>query len=157
MAAIAREPRKTQATRSRAWWALVPSFAAAILAVIAAISWNQNSALRREVAVLKARTLNQQAELQRTREIVATLTATDAMTVTLVAAQTPPQPQGKVMYVKDRASLIFLASNLPPVPSQKAYELWLIPMSGAPMPAGVFKPDTHGSAIVPQSAAIARS
>ena len=46
------------------------------------------------------------------------------------------------------ASLIFLASNLPPVPSQKAYELWLIPISGAPMPAGVFKPDTHGSATV---------
>ena len=31
---------------------------------------------------------------------------------------------------------------------QKAYELWLIPKSGAPIPAGVFKPDAQGSATV---------
>jgi len=70
------------------------------------------------------------------------------MRVTLVAAKTPPQPQGKAIYVRDRASLIFLASNLQALPAQKAYELWLIPTSGAPIPAGVFKPDAHGSATV---------
>jgi anti-sigma-K factor RskA len=37
---------------------------------------------------------------------------------------------------------------MPAAPSQKAYELWLIPTSGAPIPAGVFKPDAHGSATV---------
>jgi anti-sigma-K factor RskA len=88
------------------------------------------------------------AELQRARDVVSTLTATDAMRVTLVAAKTPPQPQGKAIYVRDRASLIFLASNLQALPPQKAYELWLIPTSGAPIPAGVFKPDAHGSAAV---------
>jgi anti-sigma-K factor RskA len=70
------------------------------------------------------------------------------MRVTLVAAKTPPQPQGKAIYVRDRASLIFLASNFPNLPPQKAYELWLIPMSGAPIPAGMFKPDAHGGAMV---------
>jgi anti-sigma-K factor RskA len=148
MNAIAREPRSRVPARARPWWALVPSFAAAAFAVVAAISLTQNSALRREIAVLTSRSLRQQAELQQARQIVATLTATDAMTVTLVAAKTPPQPQGKVMYVKDRASLIFLASNLPPIPAQKAYELWLIPTNGAPVPAGMFKPDAHGSAMV---------
>ena len=29
---------------------------------------------------------------------------------------------------------------MPPLPPQKAYELWLIPAQGAPIPAGVFKP-----------------
>jgi anti-sigma-K factor RskA len=37
---------------------------------------------------------------------------------------------------------------MPPLPPQKAYELWLIPMQGAPMPAGTFKPDARGSATV---------
>lgn len=148
MKAIAREPRSRVATRSRPWWALVPVLAAGVMAVLAAMFWTQNSSLRRQVAILTERAFRQQVELQKAREIVSTLTATDAMTVTLVATKTPPQPQGKVMYVKDRASLIFLASNLPPVPSQKAYELWLIPMKGAPMPAGMFKPDAHGSAMV---------
>jgi anti-sigma-K factor RskA len=148
MKAIAQQPRRVEARRSRPWWALVPAFAAGLLAVLAGWLLTQNSSLKQQVEALKNRSLRQQEELQRTREIVSTLTATDAMTVTLVAAKTPPQPQGKVLYVKDRASLIFLASNLPPVPSQKAYELWLIPKQGAPIPAGVFKPDTRGSAMV---------
>jgi anti-sigma-K factor RskA len=37
---------------------------------------------------------------------------------------------------------------MPALPPQKAYELWLIPMQGAPVPAGMFKPDVHGSATV---------
>ena len=90
----------------------------------------------------------QQAQLERAREVVSTLTSTDAMRVTLVAAQAPPQPQGKAIYVRDRSSLIFLASNMPALPPQKIYELWLIPTNGAPIPAGVFKPDARGSATV---------
>jgi anti-sigma-K factor RskA len=33
---------------------------------------------------------------------------------------------------------------MPSLPPQKAYELWLIPVQGAPIAAGVFKPDAHG-------------
>ena len=148
MDAVAREPRRDVIPRRKPWWALVPSFVAAVMAALAAFFWMQSSRLQRDLASLEKRSAQQRTELQRAREIVATLTATDAMTVTLVATKTPPQPQGKVMYVKDRASLIFLASNMPMPPSQKAYELWLIPMQGAPMPAGMFKPDARGSAIV---------
>jgi anti-sigma-K factor RskA len=70
------------------------------------------------------------------------------MRVTLVSANAPPQPQGKAIYLRDRSSLIFLASNMPALPPNKAYELWLIPTQGAPIPAGVFKPDARGSATV---------
>jgi len=41
-----------------------------------------------------------------------------------------------------------MASNLDPLPAGKTYELWLIPKSGAPMPAGLFKPDAHGMAMM---------
>ena len=146
--ALAREPRRQPVARRRPWWALIPAFTAAVMAMIACYFWFQSSELRRELSDVRQRSIQQQIELQRAREVVATLTATDAMTVTLVAAKTPPQPQGKVMYVKDRASLIFLASNMPQVPAEKAYELWLIPKQGAPMPAGMFKPDSRGSAMV---------
>lgn len=146
--AIVREPSRAAAPVGRSWWILVPSFAAVGLALAAVLFWRQNSDLRQRIATLENESAQQQAELQRAREVVSTLTASDAMRVTLVAAKTPPQPQGKAIYVRDRSSLIFLASNLPPVPPQKAYELWLIPTSGAPIPAGVFKPDAHGSATV---------
>jgi len=146
MEAMAREPRRVAAPRSKPWWALAPTLAAAILAVMAVFFWRESLDLEHRIAALQSQSARQLAELQRAREIVTTLTASDAMRVTLVAAKTPPQPQGKAIYVRDRSSLIFLASNLPPVPAQKAYELWLIPTSGTPIPAGVFKPDAHGSA-----------
>jgi anti-sigma-K factor RskA len=148
--AVGREPRRVQAQTSISWWKLfaVPLAVSVGLLVALTVSWKHSDQLEKRIAELENQKLQQQAELQRAKEIVSTLTATDAMKVTLVAAKTPPQPQGKVMYVKERASLIFMASNLPAVPSQKAYELWLIPMNGAPMPAGMFKPDARGSAMV---------
>jgi anti-sigma-K factor RskA len=146
--AVAREPRQAAVAAARTWWAPVPWVVAVAMAVGLVALWLQNSNLQRTIAGLQDQTAQQMAELQRARDVVSTLTATNAMRVTLVAAKTPPQPQGKAIYVRDRASLIFLASNLQALPPQKAYELWLIPTSGAPIPAGVFKPDAHGSATV---------
>lgn len=145
--AVAREPRRVAAPARRSW-ALVPWLVAGALAVALVGAWLQNSDLKQQIAGLQNESALQQAELQRAREVVSTLTATDALRVTLVAAKTPPQPQGKAIYVRDRSSLIFIASNFQALPPLKAYELWLIPVNGAPIPAGVFKPDAHGSATV---------
>jgi len=148
--AIARERRAQKSTERRAsfLWTFLPWLAAAALLLLAGFFWQQSDRLSQQVARLQDQSAQQQAQLERAREVVSTLTSTDAMRVTLVAAQAPPQPQGKAIYVRDRSSLIFLASNLPALPPQKAYELWLIPTNGAPIPAGVFKPDARGSATV---------
>jgi anti-sigma-K factor RskA len=146
--AVAREPRRASAPARQGWWTLVPWAAAAALAAGLVAVGLQDLNLQRRIAGLLNQAAQQQAELQQAREVVSTLTATDAMRVTLVAAKTPPQPEGKAIYVRDRSSLIFLASNFQSLPAQKAYELWLIPIIGAPIPAGLFKPDAHGSATV---------
>src|SRR5580704_746430 len=149
MAAIAKEPRREAASPARrSSWVLAPSLLAVGFMLLAILLMRQNSALTQRIAAMDYDAAARQVELQHAHEIVATLTASDAMRVTLVAAKTPPQPQGKAIYVRDRSSLIFIASNMPAAPAQKAYELWLIPASGAPIPAGVFKPDAHGSATV---------
>jgi len=146
--AISREPRRAAAPARQRWWTFVPWAAAAALAAGLVVLWLQKSDLQQRVTGLQNQSAQQQAELQRAREVVSTLTATDAMRVTLVAAKTPPQPEGKAIYVRDRSSLIFLASNFQALPPQKTYELWLIPINGAPIPAGIFKPDVHGNASV---------
>ena len=149
--AIAQEPRAQKspaAARRSVGWTVLPWLAAAAFLLLAGFFWQQSDRLSQRVAELQGESSQQQAQLERAREVVSTLTSTDAMRVTLVAAQAPPQPQGKAIYVKDRSSLVFLASNMPPLPPQKIYELWLIPTNGAPIPAGVFKPDARGSATV---------
>jgi len=147
--AIANEPRaqKIGAAR-RSSWTLLPWLAAAALLLVAGFFWQQSDRLAQRVARLQDESAQLQTQLERAREVVSTLTSTDALRVTLVAAQAPPQPQGKAIYVRERSSLIFLASNMPALPPQRSYELWLIPTNGAPIPAGMFKPDARGSATV---------
>ena len=147
--AVAKEPRRPKtAPRRSSSWSFVPWLVAAGLLLVAGFFWKQSDHLAQRVARLQNESVQQQAQLEQAREVVSTLTSTDALRVTLVAAQTPPQPQGRAIYVRNRSSLIFLASNMPGLPPQKAYELWLIPTIGAPIPAGVFKPDARGSATV---------
>lgn len=148
LVAIAKEPRRSAEPQRRGWWGWIPWAMAAAAAVGVVFLMLQNSQLEEDLFEAKSQFSTSQAELEKTREVVSTLTASDAMRVTLVAAKTPPQPQGKAIYLKDRSSLIFLANNMPTLPPQKAYELWLIPKTGNPIPAGVFKPDAHGSATV---------
>jgi hypothetical protein len=109
----------------------------------------QNSVLERELASIKAQFGDQAGKLQQVNEIVATLLDPESKKVELVAAGAKPQPRGKAIYQRRNRNLIFFASNLPPLPAEKIYELWLFPASGgAPIAAGLFKPDAHGSATV---------
>jgi anti-sigma-K factor RskA len=48
----------------------------------------------------------------------------------------------------ESGSLLFQANNLKLIAVDKTYELWVIPVSGDPIPAGLFRPDATGSASV---------
>jgi anti-sigma-K factor RskA len=98
---------------------------------------------------LRSQIVGQQTELQQTKEIVKTLLDPESQKIELVAAGSKPQPRGKAIYQHRNRNLIFLASNLPQLPPEKVYELWLFPANGgAPIAAGLFKPDARGSATV---------
>ena len=148
MEAIGKEPRVQLATAPSRSWTL-GWIAAIAMVAIAAVLWNQNSNLKSQARESARISEQQKAQLEEARRIVDTLMAKDAMHVSVfpVGMKTPP-PEGKVIYSRDHSGLILMASNLQPLPAEKAYELWLIPTQGAPIPAGVFKPDAHGSAMV---------
>jgi anti-sigma-K factor RskA len=148
MAAIAKEPRRmaVRLAKRKTWWTALAWAAAATTVVVITLLLRQNTDLRQRIAALEANSTGQQKQLLQAKELIATLTSADAVHFTLVAGKTPPQPQGKAIYLRSTGTLVFLASNMPELPPQKTYELWLIPTSGAPIPAGLFRPDTHGSA-----------
>jgi anti-sigma-K factor RskA len=149
MDAIRREPRAIKArTATRSWWGALGWVTAVVMAAGAFWFWRQSDSTAIHLAQVQNQLNATTIELQKAHEIVATLTAPDAQVVNVAAPNTPPQPQGKAIYVRDRSSLVFIASNLPAPPPQKAYELWLIPTQGAPIPAGVFKPNARGNATV---------
>jgi hypothetical protein len=122
--------------------------ATAAVIVFAASLWKENANLKESLASSGAQAAQSARELDDLRRIAAPIIAPEAQRITLVSVKTPPQPQGKAFYLRNRSNLLFVANNMPALPPQKAYELWLIPVQGAPIPAGVFKPDAHGSATV---------
>ena len=151
MNAIAKEPRRAQAAataRRTSWWRVFELLVAGAAALIILLSAQQNTRLRQQVAALRANSTAQQQQLLEANDLLGALTSSEAEHFTLVAAKTPPQPQGKAIYIRRNGTLVFLASNMAPLPSSKIYELWLIPRSGAPIPAGLFKPEADGSATV---------
>jgi len=149
--AVAREPRVPRLAQTqprRSWWGALGWAATAAVIIFALSLWRENSALKAALSSAASQSAHNARDLEELRRIAAPIIAPEAQHVTLVSAKTPPQPQGKAFYLRNRSSLVFLANNMPPLPPQKAYELWLIPTSGAPIPAGTFKPDAHGSASV---------
>ena len=151
MAAVAREPRQPRIrVRKRPVWlnALEWATVAAAILVIVFLA-RQNAYLHAQLASLQARSAADEQQLRQAKELAAALTSANAEHFTLVANNAPPQPQGKAIYDPATGTLVFLASNMPAIPSHNAYELWLIPASGAaPLPAGVFKPNARGTATV---------
>jgi anti-sigma-K factor RskA len=132
----------------RSWWGLLGWAATFAMLVFAASLWKDNAALRDSLSSASAQAAQSARELEEFRKVAAPIISPEAQRITLVSVKTPVQPQGKAFYLRNRSSLVFVASNMPALPPQKAYELWLIPAQGAPIPAGVFKPDAHGSATV---------
>lgn len=163
MSAIANEPRLPAATpaieqrhRSR-WtnfgWPALGWATAAVLVLVCIGLLRQNSTLQRDEATLRARFQaqlgDQGSKLEHANEVLATLLDPEATKIELVAVGNKPQPRGKAIYQRRNRNLIFFASNLPPLPAEKVYELWLFPANGgAPIAAGLFKPDAGGSATV---------
>jgi len=154
MRAIAAEPRgaslpKAERVRERSFWAaLVPSLAALALLLVTFELVHNNAQLKEQIAQLETRNREQSAELNRTNEELRLLSSGDAIQVSLKPQNTPQHPSGTAIFSASQNRMMFMASNLAAVPAGKAYELWIIPAAGAPIPAGVFKPDNHGNAMM---------
>ena len=148
-AQVVRQTTMQQTSHPRvAWPRLLGWIAAAAMSVFVVLLWKENTVLRQSLAVVSDQSMQTSKELEELRRVAAPILSPQAQRITLVSMKTAPQPQGKAFYLRNRSNLVFVANNMPSLPPQKAYELWLIPMQGAPMPAGMFKPDARGSATV---------
>lgn len=127
-------------------WKWVAAFAMLLLIVGGGIEWNQNQRLKSELAEANQHAVELQTQSEEARKIAATLSAPDALRLTLVKAGEKPQPQLQTIYSQSQARVVLVASNLEPLPAGKGYELWVLPVTGNPVAAGVFHPDSTGHA-----------
>ena len=118
------------------WWAavLVPAFI--LLLFVAARLRNENERLSRELAQEQATLQQQQKQLDEARHAQALLESKDTVSVAL--AQQPGMPKGdvRVMY-NAKMGMAMCDGWVEPAPANKSYQLWLVPMEGKPISAGM--------------------
>lgn len=122
------------ARRSSSWILAVAGLSAACVALIAFSMWSTGE-MRRTPEQLSAVT----GERDELRSAIEVLTRSDTRAVQFGRAENAPH--GRVL-VNRAGGLVFLASQLPALPNDRTFELWLIPAKGARQAAGVFRP-TH--------------
>ena len=98
-----------------------------------------------ELQRVQAESASQTRELARLNEAFAILNQPDVKQVTF-GGGAPQPPRGRV-FLDPRRGVLLLASNLPPAPAGKIYEMWVIPKGGKPVPAGLFQSAVDGTAL----------
>jgi len=133
-------------------WNCSPASAAtagALIAVIALTDWTVAEWSRTAVELRRtqSKAVAQTRELARVKEAFAILYLPDTKEV-VFGGSAPLPPRGRVFLDASRGVLL-LASNLPPVPAGKTYEMWIIPKAkgGKPVAAGSFQPAADGTAM----------
>jgi anti-sigma-K factor RskA len=134
----ARERRVTVGSPSR-WWQMVLVPAVAALAILAVVLWQQNEHLDRQLVALHDSVAKQQTQIDEVGHVVALIGSTDTVTVSL--AQQPGMLRGgaHVMY-NMKMKVLMYDGQLDAAPAGKSYQLWVVPMNGNPISAGVFNP-----------------
>jgi len=142
--------QKAQPQRSAVLWIGWIGWIAAAASLLFAFTLEQklrklNDELARQHDVVQ----QQAAANARAQQVLDILTAPTASRVLLTAGKTKPEPGGRAVYLAETGGLVFQANNLALLAANKTYELWVIPADGrAPIPAGLFRPDSSGSASV---------
>jgi anti-sigma-K factor RskA len=136
---------------SRSWsspeklLAIAASLAFVALLTSLLVVWSRNKALQAEVARLSRTLYETQDKLARVEQDSEILNAPTLAMANLKGTEVAQNAQGKLMYDQKTGRAILTASNLPPAPAGKAYQLWYIAGNRA-LPGGVFTTDATGRA-----------
>jgi hypothetical protein len=141
-------------TASRLNWSPVWA-AVAAGAIIAAVVFNiranrthaELAQAAAELRSVQSESAARTRELARLNEAFAILNQPDAKQVVFGGAA-PQPPRGRV-FLDPARGVLLLASNLPPAPAGKTYEMWVIAKAkgSKPVPAGLFQSAADGTAL----------
>jgi anti-sigma-K factor RskA len=142
-------PRLVSARQRPRWFTMLPIAAALALAILSIGLMVQVQHLKMANAQLEQALVDEKAKYTAAKAVMDMLNNPSVQRMTLVSAKTSPAPHVKTFYQQKDGHVLLLATNLQPLPADKSYQLWLIPMGGgAPMPAGIFRVEPDGSTLM---------
>jgi anti-sigma-K factor RskA len=134
---------------------LAPAFVALLIATI--VLWRQNDRLTKQLAQLGVAMDATQKQLEYARNVAHLVEAKDTVTVALAPMPGMAKGAAHVMY-NAKMGMLMYDGWIDPPPQDKSYQLWVVPMDGKPISAGVFNPATsdqaHWMTKVPEGVAV---
>jgi anti-sigma-K factor RskA len=118
------------------WGAAILIPAAVTLALATILLWTENIRLDHELAQQRAAIAAQQKQLDEARHEIDLMSAKDTVTVALASQPGMPNGAVHVMY-NAKMGMLMCDGWVEPAPANKSYQLWLVPMDGKPISAGV--------------------
>jgi anti-sigma-K factor RskA len=129
-----------QAKRSvRPWWNWVLGPASLALALICFLLFWQNRRLVDELHSARLAIRGLERDKQRFEDLARILASPDTLTIKLAGTDDAPRATGFVKYNGRLGVVLYSTEQLPALPAQKTYQMWLVPTNGAPISAGIFQ------------------
>lgn len=143
-AARAPAPARPLPRPPRAIWPAVLSGAMAAGLAAIVVGWSVSSTYEKRLDALGRAADQLKAELRSQQSVVAILRDPATQVVALGGLPPAPSAHARMMWHQKTGGL-FMATGLPAPPAGKAYQLWAIAGSNAPVSAGVFSVDASGA------------
>jgi anti-sigma-K factor RskA len=138
----------------RANWNWLGAWAAATAALVAAVLWfsvedrrkaNEMIAMRDALGAARTTVARTETDLRRVQAAFHFLNQPETRLVGFGKGE-PAPPRGNV-FVNPNRGVLLIAANLPRLQSGSIYQMWLMPKSGKPFPAGLFQSTKEGTAV----------
>lgn len=126
-------------------WTWAWATATALALLVALNFWQREQSKAQELAQIRAQLIESESRLASVTPLLEFLEEPQLKIATFGATQ-PQPPRGRIL-VSPQRGVLLVAQNLSPVSAGRAYQMWVVPKRGAPVPAGVFLPDSEGRAI----------
>ena len=140
----ARAPAGPLPRPRRAIWPVVLSGAMAAGLAAIVVGWSVSSTYEKRLDALARDAEQLKADLERQQTVIAILRDPATQVVALAGQAPAPTARARMMWHATAGGL-FVATGLPAAPEGKAYQLWAIAGSNAPVSAGVFSVDASGT------------
>jgi len=129
--------REVKRARDNWWnWVLVP--ATVVLAIFCAELYRENRTLTVEVREARRTAAEFERERLHVMGLVNALSANDTKTIRLASTKDGTPGTDAVVRYNKRLGKVLYTAELPALPPEKVYQMWLVPTNGAPISAGTF-------------------
>ncbi len=145
---VAAPPKPRGRLLAFAGWAV-----AAGLAVVSYLGLQNNSRLQGDLTATQQELAGLRIEAGHMKKVLSVVMARDARIIRL-ATSVPEAPQLRAFWSKP-TGLVLTGLNMPMPAAGRTMQLWIVPKSGNPISAGVFRPESGGQVLLVTASAAA--